>query len=1130
VNHAHDSSPGRAFSQADAAREKRVLDAYDAVLDVPPAERIAFVERRHADDPELARALRELIAAGDRAEKIFDREDAASLVEPVLEDLDAHAAALTRQVKRELADALAGRYDIQETIGHGGMATVFLAFDKSLGRAVALKTIRPEMLDEPGIQRFIREVEIVARLEHPRIVPVYERGEVAGELYYIMRHVPGGSLADLLAARRQLDIATALRIARDVAEALDYAHAHHVIHRDIKPGNILLDDHGAYVADFGVARLVDAAGGYHRLTISGAIVGTAHYMSPELVDGPAGFDGRSDVYALACVVYEMLAGEPPYTGGSPRDILAKHLAASIPDVSVLRPTVNPAMQAVITLALQKTPADRFATAGEFVTALERAYASAATAAAAPVRRGRRWTGRNTWAIVSVAAAVVLLAAVIPTVRAALASSADPRTVLVLPFEYDSAAPHLQERQRFADAIRRWRGFAPADEFRVSRAFEGHSDTDVASAAPAIARHVGAGRLVRGDVSVVADSVRLHAAVYDSRHDALQREATAYVPRSLTGMDSAVAELTEVLLFGVPDAAVRRACRKTAVPDAYMACSVAHTHLARWDLAAADSAFAAALMLDPDYAQAHLELAQVRSWRREPEARWRSSAERADAARMTLSIPDQIRADAILSLARGNRAAACGLWERAVASTPTDYSAWYSLGACISEDTIVVRDPSSSSGWRFRLSYARALEAYRRAFLLQPRILEAIQGDLFSEARQLFVTTPTILRRGRSGDGTRFFGRAAWSGDSLLFIPFRADLVQAGNPATRPPSIMEAVRHEQRAFLDVVTSWAASEPNNPAAMEAASLGLEILADEAARDTLRHARDLASDPATRWRMAAHQVWLDLKFAVPDRPDQLASARALADSLLQAPPASASVDMLEALAVLTGRAALAARLAQRGSREPGESSARRLGRTLLVYAALGGPSDSLRAHERSLNLAIASLDADQRLGLRQQWGARAATLAFPDLGPDSLAPYQSGDDVVLDAQRALLAGDTAAARRYLRPTLAHRRERIESASYDGAWPELAMLVRLGDFAAAARQIDLMLAALPHTSPLALADAPAAGPFVRILVLRADVANRLGDSRTARQMATLAATLWSDADPFLQQTVAHLRSLGAR
>ena len=270
-----------------------------------------------------------------------------------------------------LSAALADQYAIVRELGRGGMATVYLAEDLKHGRHVAVKVLRPELAGALGPERFLREIEIAARLDHPHILPLYDSGRVGGAggefLYYVMPFVEGESLRDRLRREKQLPTEEALQIAREVADALSYAHSRDVVHRDIKPENILLAGGHARVADFGIARAITEAGGA-RLTGTGLAIGTPTYMSPEQAAGSTDLDGRSDLYSLGCVLYEMLAGHPPFTGPL-ESMVHQHLTAEPPAITILRPAVPPTVAAALQRVLAKTPADRFSPAAQFAEAL-----------------------------------------------------------------------------------------------------------------------------------------------------------------------------------------------------------------------------------------------------------------------------------------------------------------------------------------------------------------------------------------------------------------------------------------------------------------------------------------------------------------------------------------------------------------------------------------------------------------------------------------------------------------------------------------------------------------------------------------------------------------------------------------
>src|SRR5437867_4626744 len=276
-------------------------------------------------------------------------------------------------IRSSLADALRDRYTIEREVGAGGMALVYLARDLRHHRLVAIKVLRPDLAASIGTERFLREIEVAAGLQHPHIVPLYDSGAGVGAagrslLYYVMPYVEGESLRERLRREPRLPLGEATSLALEIAGALAYAHGHGVVHRDIKPENILLSGGHALVADFGIARAITAAGG-ETLTATGIAVGTPGYMSPEQAGGKDPIDGRADLYALACVLYEMLAGEPPFTGPTPQAVLARHMQERPPSLRVVRPTLPAGVQNAIETALAKVPADRFPTAAQFVAAL-----------------------------------------------------------------------------------------------------------------------------------------------------------------------------------------------------------------------------------------------------------------------------------------------------------------------------------------------------------------------------------------------------------------------------------------------------------------------------------------------------------------------------------------------------------------------------------------------------------------------------------------------------------------------------------------------------------------------------------------------------------------------------------------
>jgi serine/threonine-protein kinase len=313
-----------------------------------------------------------------------------------------------------LASALADRYRIERELGQGGMATVYLAHDVRHERKVALKVLRPELAAVIGGERFLAEIRTTANLQHPHILSLFDSGEADGRVFYVMPYVDGESLRDRLRREHQLPVDEALRIAREVADALHYAHTHGVIHRDIKPENILLHGGHAQVADFGIALAVSRSDGGSRMTETGMSLGTPHYMSPEQAMGEREITAKSDVYALGCVLYEMLTGEPPFTGPTAQAIIARVVTEEPRSLTLQRKTIPPHVEAAVETALAKLPADRFASAAQFAEALEKPGAvtlptTRITAPAASARAAGPWRRRFLVAA-GVAAAALALAA------------------------------------------------------------------------------------------------------------------------------------------------------------------------------------------------------------------------------------------------------------------------------------------------------------------------------------------------------------------------------------------------------------------------------------------------------------------------------------------------------------------------------------------------------------------------------------------------------------------------------------------------------------------------------------------------------------------------------------------------
>jgi serine/threonine protein kinase len=327
------------------------------------------------------------------------------------------------EVAAQLKEAIGDRYALERELGRGGMAVVYLARDLKHDRAVALKILRPELGALLGAERFLREIKTVAGLQHPHILPLYDSGESCGTLYYVMPFVSGESLRDRIRKQRQLPIKDALRITREVADALHYAHSKDIVHRDIKPENILLSGSHAVVTDFGIARAIHVSGGeqWETLTESGVALGTPAYMSPEQTAGERELDARSDIYSLGCVLYEMLTGDPPFAGPDGQVMLARRFSEPAPSARLLRADTPESVDQALAIALAREPTDRFANSLDFVDAIwgDREYVQHVTGRQRQreEREQQRSRKRSRWAMAGAASLGAVAIAALVTVLA-----------------------------------------------------------------------------------------------------------------------------------------------------------------------------------------------------------------------------------------------------------------------------------------------------------------------------------------------------------------------------------------------------------------------------------------------------------------------------------------------------------------------------------------------------------------------------------------------------------------------------------------------------------------------------------------------------------------------------------------
>lgn len=1028
-------------------------------------------------------------------------------------------------------DDFGDRYAIERELGHGATATVYLARDlKFEDKLVAIKVLSADFALPVPSERFLREIETTAKLNHPHIVTLIESGRTRGaprRPFYVMRYIDGETLRDIL-ARGPLAVDEALRISRQVASALGHAHRHGVIHRDIKPGNIMIEDGHTWVTDFGIARAMAAKDG-QTVTSTGVTIGTPAYMSPEQAMGRGDLDARSDIYSLGCVLYEMLAGKMPFEGPDIQVVLHKHLVEPLPPIRELRADVPERVEQLLDIALAKKREDRFATAVEFAEALSLEGAGALTPTRTqPVSPKTGGASRPSWwqSPFAVALGVILLSgAAVAGARVLSKKSVDSRRYLVLPFKRDGPVVGLDASRLLQDALNEWRGITVA----------GRLELPVTEPAPDGARALQlafenhAGFYIRGEVAQVGDSTRIRAALYATQDGALVRERVVTLAKTASGGDSAFALLADRLLFDDTVWSANGGRAGTRSLDARHAFDDGLTAVHNWQLPDADSAFRRAAAADEHFFQAHLWLAQVRFWQNQSAATWRSSAERAANGLAAMSVRDTLLDGALRLFERDEIPAACATWNALTRRRPSDFVGWYGLGNCLSHDDIVIRDPQSRSGWSFRSSYHHAINAFQRAFDLLPSIHTALGAESYAAVRDLLKTNADDNRSGRAlaPDTTTFIAHMSWIADTLGFVPYRTQDIGGG------VNTGLAVHRQRELFHEIATAWVSAAPNSPEAHEALAVALELLQDPSALGEIERARALSSDAAQLIRLTVSEVWLRVKFAIPRDTAGLRIARDLADSLVSANGSHADVESLglAGVALLVGHASIAAsltrnRIANEHEGVPPQLHAVAL--PLLAFAALGGPVDSIRELEREVSGAIESrFPPPLRNDARGSWLVRPARLAFPSFQFAEM-PELGHLDFFVGAQMSALRGDTVAVRRVFADLKRTRRSNAPSdIPPEGVYAEAQLLRFVGDAPAAVGWLEPWLATLAGTAPGTLASPANAGTLVRAIALRADLADQTRDTETARKWASVVAILWKNADDFLQPTVRSMRRM---
>jgi tetratricopeptide (TPR) repeat protein len=1046
------------------------------------------------------------------------------------------------ELRNRLESALAGRYTIGREIGRGGMAIVYLAHDLRHGRDVALKVLRPELAATLGPDRFLLEIKLAAGLSHPHILPLHDSGEADGCLFYVMPYVPGESLRDRMEKQGQLPLVEALEIAREIADALDYAHRAGVVHRDIKPENILLESGHAVVSDFGIARAISAAGDRHW-TGPGTTVGTPDYMSPEQAAGNPRVDGRSDLYSLGCVLFEMLAGRPPIAPTPPEGPSARPLQHRDrpSELTVLRMALPSEVVTVVSRLLAPTPEARFDTAADALEAL-RAPGDVWTPRSLLARRQRRRWGAGL--VTAALTAGVLLW------RSVSGAELDPSLYVIVPFAHrGGAAPTLltgdQCELLLREAFERWAGLRLVDEFQARDARLQRGDT-IATLTDAFAnaRALHSGLMLWGEVDSLNDSIVVRAMLYDVAKQRLVRQQEIRLDPRLSGLADRFNALADSLLLGVHTPGAASGATGTRNLAAWYAYQRGHDALSSWDLSGADSAFREALRIDPAFPHANLWLAQVAEWRGLPAAQWQDIVGAALAAPTALSPSDRLRASALFAMAQGQHPQACDAYQALLKRDSLDFVALYGLGDCHGRDRTVVRDPASPTHWGFRGSYRAAVDAYTRALRVNTSAHRAFRGDEMGRLARLLVTETDVFRQGvaLAPDTGHFAAFPSLDHDTLAFVPFPLAQWVQGGPEVRPGSHRAVVARNRETLRDITAAWVRAFPQDPDALEANAVVLETMgllrsagSDERSAITIiARARRVAQSPAQGLHLALIETRLHLKL------QEFARAKAIADSQLAAfadPVPTEVAGPLARLAVLTGRVDRAAAFLPRAQGEDSLRTSQGVlvaappavlegSLALLVYAAAGGPVDSIKALQARIQQNVAHLvDARRRTEVLQAALDLPSVLAFPEVGAGPVHRSNAGGLGLMVLQASLTQGDTAGVRARLAAQL--QQELPGDLAIDFAYQYAEAALAIVDSGTALQFVAPPLDALPTLGTGLLDFVSQSGGLVRAMALRAELAARAGDQATAARWAQGVITLWSAADPPLQPLVQRMQRL---
>jgi tRNA A-37 threonylcarbamoyl transferase component Bud32/tetratricopeptide (TPR) repeat protein len=1032
-----------------------------------------------------------------------------------------------------LTGLFAERYEIERELGHGATAVVYLAHDNKHDRQIALKVLSKDLAHALGPQRFLREIHLTARLHHPHILPIFDSGEWNGLLYYVLPFVRGESLRDKIDREKQLTMEDCVRITCEVAGALSHAHAQGVVHRDVKPENIMLSDDHALLADFGIARTLDVHTG-ERLTSSGLIVGTSAYMSPEQAAGEETIDARSDIYSLACVLYEMIAGVQAFTGPTTQSIIAQRFKHTPRPVSNYRPAVPEHVERALEKALAIAPADRYSNIKHFAEDLSDAPLEIRDRRRSPVRRAIHGK-QKAFGFAAIAVLVLTAAFVIANPPGnwkspfAKGPAVDPLKYMIAPAPIAGSAvtaADLASADSLAQAFARFTDLRVVAPEVIQDIFANQS-TIKSKDLFALARENHAGRVIR--ISSTGEA-RLYDAVSE-------QQLNSVTGARGSGADRYTSSAIRLLSGRDWPAAVSGAEGYTNLAVAWNAYGEGHTMLARGDFAGAKKEFAAALAADPNFAPAQLWVAQVNVWGHpDSAADWKELATKAAHHSPTLTGRDSALASALSAMASGEYPTACHAYSGLLKRDQLDFAAWFGVGECNELDSMAVQDSRSPSGFSYRSGSETAAQGFMKAARLIPAAHDVIG---FERMEKLLPIGSNKVRGGYadSHSGTFVLAYPSLSADTLAFFPFPISRF-ASLPAASTSTRAAAINRNRQLLLTFAAEWAQRFPKNPDALEAVARMLETKGDIAdlgngspsAMSAIGKARETAGSSEQSLRLAATEVRLRLKLS------DFVGAEHLADSLLRHAPAKSDAMIMTRLAALTGRAGEMAHWAALAHIPSGAGSRLTIppqlvepGALFFARSALGICGAKTNAIETQLEQLLQSYTrTEDRAPVRSVIEGRSLGFQAPCTNGESALRTGESFDRLHRLQQYFAKHDYHAVKALLDTVRLVRKDMLPGeVSLDYTYQEAWLRAAMGDVNGAASALDLSLNALPSLSIPALDEAAATAALGRGFALRVELAVKMRDQETARRWAGALTALWSHADPELQTEVRRVGKL---